>query len=232
MEDSSKSKRKTSFLNNNNNNITNENNIKMKIEEEIKNVSKIDEDKDNLNYSPFITENINEMLEVNNNKENNNKQNEVLLIKNNQKDIISRKETKKKTISKLPKSPINKLPLKTIKPNITILTSKKNIEKNSHIKTKKNSDNKIGSKEIINNEIPEEIIRALLENTEMTKIKSESNQNSNNTNSIKITPNNNINRNEYIQDSKGEGVRFQYFDRRPPSYKTLKEKVLKRKPKE
>ena len=231
MEDSSKSKRKSSFLNNNNNNITNENNIKMKIEEEIKNVSKIDEDKDNLNYSPFITENINEMLEVNNNKENNNKQNEVLLIKNNQKDIISRKETKKKTISKLPKSPINKLPLKTIKPNITILTSKKNIEKNSHIKTKKNSDNKIGCKEIINNEIPEEIIRALLENTEMTKIKSESNQNSNNTNSIKITPNNNINRNEYIQDSKGEGVRFQYFDRRPPSYKTLKEKVLKRKPK-
>ena len=173
------------------------------------------------------------MLEVHNNKENNNKHNEVLSIKNSQNDIIfSRKETKKNTISKLPKSPINKQPLNTIKPNITILTSKKTIDKNSHIKSKKNSNNKISTKEIINNEIPEEIIKALLENTEMSKIKSESNKISNNTNSIKITSNNNINKNEYIQDSKGEGVKFQYFDRRPPSYKTLKQKVLKRNPKE
>ena len=97
------------------------------------------------------------------------------------------------------------------------------------MKSKKNSKNT--SKEIINNEMPEEIIKALLENTEMSKIKSENSQNNNITNSIKMTPNNNINRNEYIQEIKGEGVKFQYFDRRPPSYKTLKQRVLKRAPK-
>ena len=217
MDDSSKSKRKNSFITNNN---TNENNnYKMKIEEDMKNVSKIDEDKDNLNYSPFITDNINEMLKVSD------KQSGFASIKNSQNDIkFSNKESKKNSIYKPPIIPKKKFSNSAKKDPII---KKKTLEKNIPVKNKKETLNKNTSKEVINDEIPEEIIKALMENTIISK-GNDSIKKSIISDSTKKSQSENQNIN---YEKNNEGVKFQYFDRRPPSYKTLKQRVLKRAPK-